>query len=1009
MTGFHFRRFLSKTLIAAGVLLFIGAQAALAAGTGTLQGKVFDKESKQGLPGATVLIKGTSIGASTDLNGAFTVHGVPSGEQTVVVSYVGYNSSTEKIDIPSNETLTKDFFLQGTAVQGKVVVVTAQAEGQMQAINQQLSSDKIVDVVSAAKIQSLPDFNAASAIGRLPGVSVTRSDGEASKVVINGIAPQYNEVAIGNVTLASTGSTQIGITTQNGVPQSNLNQDRSVSLAMITPYMIKAIQVYKTLTPDMNADAIGGYVNMQLQSAPEGFHTDLLWQSGYTSKSNTYGNYRAVASASDRFFDNKLGAFLLFDAESYNRNSDNMSAGYATVGSVIGSNGYYPVQVQSVNLDRHIETRRRYGANLILDYKLPNGVIRSTNMYSRLSSDYQDYQTNIGYNTKNLGFTYQSANNTNDLALNTLEFKNDFGFMSMDLEGANTYSRNYIPSEPIYFFNVTGGVVGSAPINTPPQDLKSLLVYGPGSDSTVYLQSMGLYSTNYYENDQQYKTDFKIPLTVSSDFSGYFKFGGMYRYNYHTNQQNTPYATPHAGLILNTAMMDSLQIFSHLDYQKASGEYQGSLFTNTSPDVIGTFLGNQFGQIYWAPNAGVLNSMVNYLAHTPALSGTPAGGWQYGPFQQLANSYKYIEKYYAGYAMANLRIGPNLMIVGGARFEEDRSLYAAFNMHDSENPQVQPIYPVTVYPQNHYWLPMVQGKYSLTNWMDLRYSYAQTLARPAYTELAPNYTINQYGNSVFAGNPNLTPARAYNQNAEIDFHSNSLGFLSISGFYKTIAHFTYATNYQLFPSLPPNLSGLDTVGTFKQPPASSSMIVYTFTNSPYKAYVSGFTIDYQTRFWYLPAPFDGMVFGVNYSHMTSIATYPYLFVRNIPNPNNPKLASTELVDSTVSGRLVDQPNDLLNAYIGYDYRGFSARLSFLFQGNSVSYIGGQPEQDGFTTNYFRIDAQVRQLLPWTGLQLFLNAQNLNNEANISTQSSINGFTSEDYYGMTIDLGIRYIL
>ena len=187
------------------------------------------------------------------------------------------------------------------------------------------------------------------------------------------------------------------------------------------------------------------------------------------------------------------------------------------------------------------------------------------------------------------------------------------------------------------------------------------------------------------------------------------------------------------------------------------------------------------------------------------------------------------------------------------------------------------------------------------------------------------------------------------------------------------------------------------------------MIVYTFTNSPYKAYVSGFTIDYQTRFWYLPAPFDGMVFGVNYSHMTSIATYPYLFVRNIPNPNNPKLASTELVDSTVSGRLVDQPNDLLNAYIGYDYRGFSARLSFLFQGNSVSYIGGQPEQDGFTTNYFRIDAQVRQLLPWTGLQLFLNAQNLNNEANISTQSSINGFTSEDYYGMTIDLGIRYIL
>jgi hypothetical protein len=185
--------------------------------------------------------------------------------------------------------------------------------------------------------------------------------------------------------------------------------------------------------------------------------------------------------------------------------------------------------------------------------------------------------------------------------------------------------------------------------------------------------------------------------------------------------------------------------------------------------------------------------------------------------------------------------------------------------------------------------------------------------------------------------------------------------------------------------------------------------VYTFINSPYRAFVDGVSLDYQTNFWYLPAPFNGLVFGINYTHMTSKATYPLMTTKDIVNPAHPKVATTVIVDSTRTGRLVDQPNDIMNAYVGYDYEGFSARLSFLFQGNSVSYVGNYPEQDGFTRNYFRIDAQVRQMLPWKGFQIFFDAENLNNEANISAQNSIGGITSEQYYGLTADLGIRYIL
>jgi hypothetical protein len=77
-----------------------------------------------------------------------------------------------------------------------------------------------------------------------------------------------------------------------------------------------------------------------------------------------------------------------------------------------------------------------------------------------------------------------------------------------------------------------------------------------------------------------------------------------------------------------------------------------------------------------------------------------------------------------------------------------------------------------------------------------------------------------------------------------------------------------------------------------------------------------------------------------------------------------------------------------------DYEGFSARLSFLFQGNSVSYVGNFPETDGFTRDYFRIDASVRQILPWFGIELYLDMNNLNSENNSSAQQSISGFTNE---------------
>jgi TonB-dependent receptor len=999
-------------------LSILGVQVLLAQGSGTIKGKVIDKTTGDDLPGANIVVVNTSLGAAADLDGNFVLHFVPAGKWTMKVSYIGYNAVTEEIEVAANATLEKNFSLTPTTLMGEEVIVTAQARGQAEAINQQLASNKIANIVSEARIQELPDFNAAQAISRLPGVSTQQSSGEANKVVIRGLAPQYNQVAVGGITLASTGSNQIGVTSVGGLTSGNVTNDRSVDLTMVTPYMIKSIEVYKTLTPDMEANAIGGYVNMDLREAPDGFRTDLLYQSGYTQKTNEYGNYRAVLSASNRFFKNKLGIYLLGNLEQYDRSADNMNSGYQIASTTLNETGYRAVRVTQVTLNRHLETRKRYGGNLILDYALPSGSIKAVNMFSRLNSNYRDYNTILDYTSINypINFRYRSGDGNTDLAVNSLEFTNDFKFISVDIKVANTYSRNNLPTSPLYAFFQNNGISHQHSVtgdtNVVPENLTHFVNYGP--DTLTLLGSTSLFASDYHENDQIYKGDFKIPMNFGSVLSGFFKFGGEYRYNFHRLDQSTPYISINRGTAGNTdinrQVVDSLLRFYPNLVFGTTNQLTASNFTSGDTKLTNSFLDDKFGGIYWACDPSVLNWMMNYISHNPyLLAYNSVGGWFNGPYQNLPNDYKYVERYYAAYLMSEFDIGSKFMAVGGARFEENKGLYEAFNLMDERNPASQPFFPVTVYPESHYWLPMVQAKYNLGDWGDLRYAYTQTLARPDYTQLSPHFNISADSpKNINSGNPKLVPAQAYNHDILLTLHSNTIGLFSIGGFYKEIKHFTYATSYHLHSKAVYDrfgIEGLDSLNSFAPflTSADDDATLNTFINSRYLAYVRGIEADFQTRFWYLPAPLNGVVLGINYTHVWSKATYPYFDEKALRG------VITVFTDSTRIGRLVDQPNDILNAYLGYDYKGFSARVSCVFQGNSVTFIGAYPEQDGFSKDYFRVDFSARQRLPWKGLELFLDVNNLNSESNIAAQQSLSGFTSENYYGLTANLGIRYQL
>jgi len=121
----------------------------LQAQTGSIKGFVYDTDGTSELIGVNVYVKtGGSLGASTGIDGSYTVNNIPVGTQIVSFSYTGYEAQDKEILIEEGKTTEINVTLSVTAFTGEEIIVTAQAIGQAQAIKQQLNSESIANIVS---------------------------------------------------------------------------------------------------------------------------------------------------------------------------------------------------------------------------------------------------------------------------------------------------------------------------------------------------------------------------------------------------------------------------------------------------------------------------------------------------------------------------------------------------------------------------------------------------------------------------------------------------------------------------------------------------------------------------------------------------------------------------------------------------------------------------------------------------------------------------------------------
>src|SRR6218665_2228069 len=265
-----------------------------------ISGKILDADDKLPLPGAMVQIVGEKKYTVSDYNGRFELLNINEGTYQVEVKYIGYTTLTQEIKVEQGKNNVIDFALKASENELKEVIVGDILKGQAKALNQQKNNKNIGNVISSDQVGRFPDANVGDALKRVPGITMQNDQGEARNIIIRGLAPSLNSVTLNG----------------DRIPSAE-GDNRNVQMDLIPSDMISTIEVNKTLTSDMDADAIGGSVNLVTRSAPYGERISATLAGGYSSIRNG-GNYTAGFVYGNRYLNDKLGAILSL---SYNNNS----------------------------------------------------------------------------------------------------------------------------------------------------------------------------------------------------------------------------------------------------------------------------------------------------------------------------------------------------------------------------------------------------------------------------------------------------------------------------------------------------------------------------------------------------------------------------------------------------------------------------------------------------------------------------------------------------------------
>ena len=978
-------------------------------GQGNLRGVISDSLSNKPLVGANVFLLGTALGSATDLEGQYLITNIPEGNYTLKISYIGYKPKQVDITIVNNRSTQLDIVLVPDVLEGEEVVVTGQASGQMSAINQQRASNTIINVVSEEKIQELPDANAAESIGRLPGVSVTRSGGEANKIVLRGMSDQYTTVTIDGVRIPSTDA-----------------QGRGIDLSAISQSSLAGIELYKAITADKDGDAIAGSVNLVTKKAPSHREIRGTFYGGYNSLMESVKQYDFAIKYGERFLDNSLGLQLTGNIQNKIRSNEYNDINYDQ--NILNQTSYF---INEFTLRFTDEVRKRNGFDLILDYDTPDeGNIKFNGTYYSTNRSYITHQRdypNGGGQTQYLGgVTYSYRDREQDLKTATISLTGDNNLFGFKLNWGFSFAQSTsdFPYDYQLDFSEPSNS-GTSGMRSPPQiknDPERLIPYAYNNFRAATLAGAYYSSQDNLDKNKTAFLNLSRDYTIGNLLSGELKFGGKYNSKGRNNNQTQNFAPYYLGYWQPYEKLPD----GTIKPKDLSGTYFDAFFQRYLENPLNNtvsmseFLDSDpqsrllYGQYDLNPliNRDKLRQWYDLNKYGINQSGQTKEYYNDPTF--TAYFYDITEAVTAGYIMNTLKIGQDVTFIAGVRIEREHNDYKNkfSNTIAGGFPSITlPTKDTSATYTESIVLPNFHLNVKVTDFMNVRLAAYRALARPDF-----NMRLNTYfgwrpaqtgsNKQLIVGNSKLKTAKAWNFEINTSFYGNEIGLFSISAFYKEIEDMYHMLNQinttgdVIFQKIGLNTHSLQT---------GSYQLTVPY-NSPENSKVWGFEFEHQINFFFLPGLLKNIVLSYNASivrsetHLIGSTTdTTYNIIGGIPFPEYHERAIE------YKQQLENQPKFFGNISLGYDIGGFSGRISLFHQSEYFSSFSPTGRGDVIIAGYDRVDLALKQKIT-NYLTIMLD---INNLTNLKDENEIDNRVNQyvipntsQRYGLTGDLGVR---
>lgn len=771
---------------------------------GQWEGVVLDGVSLQPVNGAVIKIDGLNRDTLVNHAGRFRLNQMKAGDYEITVHLGDQTLLTKTITISENETLSENLITQ-TQNEGETIeeiLVVGQAAQMQRAIDRQRYSDNMVSAINSDAIGQLPDDNAAEALQRVPGLSIERDQGEGRFVRVRGISPDLNAVTVNG--------------TQLPAPEAGR---RAVALDVMPADLIGSMTVTKALTPDMDANAIGGSIEVKSLSALDRVGPFYTLRTEASYEAHTEEVNPSVALTTGNAFslpnEQRLGVAAAISYDQRKFGSNNVETG--------GAWDFDDGSLEEFEQRDYTLERTRIGAALNFDYEInSNNHLFLRTLYSEFTDDEQRQASVVEFGELDDADEFDgSSRQAGDTGLAEVKrelkdreetqeiLSTTFGGEHFIKDWTVTYALGYSEAKE----NEPGGIGGAAFIQ---EELDGVGFTNTRQPNVI--APSGYYDASAYELDE---IEYAEAATKDTQVSAKFDITRDLYFN------DYPAIVKFGGKSLTRKKEQSEDIYVFDDFGSAPDsltDYQGSAANYNINDFGPTISSDSISELL-----DTLNKEDAYEEEDSRLA-----------------TYDIEESVNAAYAMGRIDID-ELRILTGVRYESTETKFNGVE-YDGENEVFTSIKKNTDFD---HILPSLHLRYEINDKMQLRAAYTQAVVRPTFEQMAP--TFSDDGEEASLGNPDLKALESANLDFGFEYFTGNAGLISAFFFRKDIDNFIYETD----------LAGSPQWTVYDE--------VATFVNGD-TATLNGLELAYSQKMSFLPSPFNHLIFSANATLIDSEAT-----------------------------------------------------------------------------------------------------------------------------------------